>query len=102
MAIFRKANNWYIDYYINGRRKREKIGPNRRQAELVFQKRQVQIAEDKFFDIKRTKKVLFDDFAKMYLDIYSKPNKRSWTRDQTCIDHLKSSSGGDIYTRSYR
>ncbi len=44
MAIFRKANNWYIDYYINGRRKREKIGPNRRQAELVFQKRQVQIA----------------------------------------------------------
>ena len=89
MAIFKKGNSWYIDYYVNGRRKREKIGPNRHQAELVFQKRQVQIAEDKFFDIKRAKKVLFDDFAKMYLEIYSKPNKRSWTRDRACIDHLK-------------
>ncbi len=94
MAIFKKNDNWYIDYYVNGRRKREKVGPNRRQAELVFQKRQVQIAEDKFFDIKRAKKVLFDDFAKMYLEVYSKPNKRSWTRDRTCIDHLKEFFGG--------
>ena len=94
MGVFKKGKNWYIDYYVEGRRKREKIGPNRRQAELVFQKRQVQVAEDKFFDIKRAKKVLFDDFAKMYLDIYSKPNKRSWTRDRTCIDHFKEFFGG--------
>ena len=33
--------------------------------------------------------MLFDDFAKMYLDIHSKPNKRSWTRDRSCIDHFK-------------
>jgi len=65
MGVFKKGKNWYIDYYVKGRRKREKIGPNRRQAELVFQKRQVQVAEGKFFDIKRAKKVLFDDFAKM-------------------------------------
>jgi len=25
MAIFKKANNWYVDYYVNGRRKKEKI-----------------------------------------------------------------------------
>jgi len=43
MGVFKKGKNWYIDYYVNGRRKREKIGPNRRQSELVFQKRQVQV-----------------------------------------------------------
>ena len=51
MAIFKKNNNWYIDYYVNGRRKREKIGPNRKQALIVLQKRKVQIAENRFLDI---------------------------------------------------
>lgn len=89
MGVFKKGKNWYIDYYIKGRRKREKSGPSRRQAELVFQKRRVQIAEEKFFEIKRSEKILFDDFAEMYINTYSKPNKRSWVRDQNCIDHLK-------------
>ena len=48
MAIFKKNDNWYIDYYVNGRRKREKIGPNRKQAIIVLQKRKVQIAEKRF------------------------------------------------------
>jgi len=89
MGVFKKGKNWYIDYYVKGRRKREKIGPSRRQTELVFQKRRVQIAEEKFFEIKRSEKILFDDFAEMYINTYSKPNKRSWVRDQNCIDHLK-------------
>ena len=88
MGVFRKGKNWYIDYYVKGRRKREKIGPNRRQAQLVLEKRRVQIAENKFFEIKRTKKVLFRDFARVYLETYSKPNKRSWTRDETSIKNL--------------
>ncbi|MCM8778669.1 MAG: hypothetical protein NC834_02625 [Candidatus Omnitrophica bacterium] len=29
MAIFLKKGNWYIDYYVQGKRKREKIGPVR-------------------------------------------------------------------------
>jgi len=41
VGLFRKGKNWYIDYHVEGWRKREKIGPNRRQAELVLQKRKV-------------------------------------------------------------
>ncbi len=88
MGVFKKGKNWYIDYYVRGRRRREKIGPNKRQAELVLQKRTVQIAEDKFFDIKRVGRVLLDDFSRMYVETYSKPNKRSWVRDKNCVDHL--------------
>ena len=85
MGVFKKGKSWYIDYYGKGRRKRERIGPNRRQAQLVLDKRRVQIAENKFFEIKRTKKVLFRDFARVYLETYSRPNKRSWTRDETSM-----------------
>ena len=88
MAIFRKANNWYIDYYINGRRKREKIGPNRKQALIVLQKRKVQIAENKFLDVKKNEKIFFEDMAKVYLEAYSKPNKKSSRRDESCIGNL--------------
>ena len=89
MGIFKKGKSWYIDYYDqHRRRRREKIGPNKRQAELVLQKRKVQVAENKFLDIKRTEKIKFKDMANLYLENYSKPNKRSWTRDETCIKNL--------------
>jgi len=35
---------------VNGRRKREKVGPSKRQTLIVLQKRKVQIAEGKFLD----------------------------------------------------
>lgn len=88
MGVFKKHGSWYIDYYVNGRRKREKIGPNKRQAELVLKKRKVQIAEGKFFDIKKKPKVKFEEMARTYLESYSKPHKKSWRRDETCINNL--------------
>ena len=96
MAIFksRRDGNWWIDYYFQGRRKREKIGPNKREAETVLGKRKAQIREGKFFDIRRNEKIKFEDFTKMYLESYSKPNKKSWQRDEASIKHLNSSFGG--------
>jgi len=77
MGVYKKGKNWYIDYYLpNGKRKREKIGTNKKQAELVLNKRKVEIAEGKFLDVKREKKVPFDEMAKEYLEVYSKPNKK--------------------------
>ena len=34
--------------YVHGRRKRERIGPDKRLAETVLKKRKVEIAEGKF------------------------------------------------------
>ena len=33
MAVFKKQGVYWIDYYISGRRKRERIGPDKRRAE---------------------------------------------------------------------
>lgn len=71
MAVFKKDNDWYIDYYVNGRRKREKIGPNKKLALTVLQKRKVQIAENRYLDKKKISKVLFQEFAKDYLKDYA-------------------------------
>jgi len=88
MGVFKKGKNWYIDYYVNGRRKREKIGPSKRQALIVLQKRKVQIAERKFLDIQKHQKIKFEKMGKLFLENYSKPNKRSWRRDEEIVGHL--------------
>jgi len=87
MSVFKKGSNWYIDYYVAGRRKREMIGPNKKLAERVLDKRRLQIAENRFLDIKKMERIKFGELADFYLD-YSKTNKRSWTRDRTSIRTL--------------
>jgi hypothetical protein len=42
MAVFKKRGVYWIDYYVNGRRKRERIGPDKRLAEVVLKKRKVE------------------------------------------------------------
>jgi len=42
MGVYCKDNVYFIDYYVNGRRKREKIGSSRKLAETVLSKRKVQ------------------------------------------------------------
>jgi len=36
MGIYLKRKSWYIDYYVKGHRKRKKIGPSKKLAELVL------------------------------------------------------------------
>jgi integrase len=93
MAIFKKNDNWYIDYYVNKRRKREKIGPNKRLAEKVLYKRLTESAENKFLDIKKVELILFRDMADEYMSKYSIINKRSHKRDLTSIRNLNSFMG---------
>ena len=42
-----KTGTWYVDYYVNGRRKRE-TAPNEDLAEKLLGKRKTQIFEKKF------------------------------------------------------
>ena len=39
MGVYQKGNTYYIDYYVDGRRKRECIGPDKRLAETVLEKK---------------------------------------------------------------
>jgi len=80
MGLFKKKGNWYIDYYACGKRKREKIGASKTLAENVLRKRKVEIAENKYLDIRRDQKIKFEDFADEYLELHSKPNNKSWVK----------------------
>jgi len=88
MGIYKKGKNWYIDYYVNGKRKRELVGPSKSLAEHALRKRKIEIAEGKFLDVKKQEKIRFSDFARTYLETHAKPNKRSWKRDADIIETL--------------
>ena len=81
MGVYLKGNTYYIDYYADGKRKRECIGPDKRLAETVLKKRKVEIAEGRYLDIKKNEKIKFEDFAQEFLTLHSKPNKKSWKSD---------------------
>lgn len=93
MAIFRRANNYWIDFYVEGRRKRKKVGSNYRMAQLALQKAKVSIAEGKFLDVSKSSRILFDEIAQDFLN-YSKNNKRSFGRDVQLVNHLFGSFKG--------
>jgi hypothetical protein len=44
MGVFKKQGVYWIDFYVNGRRKRERIGPDKRLAEVVLKKPRVEIS----------------------------------------------------------
>ncbi len=77
MGVFTKNGNFWIDYYANGRRKREKVGPSKTLAQKALKKRQIEVAENKFLDVKKEHKIKFKDFAQTYAETYGK-KKRSW------------------------
>lgn len=78
MGLYQRGEDWYIDYYANGRRRREKVGPSIKLARDVLCKRKVQVAENKFLDVKKEQRIKFKNFADRYMETYAKPTKRSW------------------------
>jgi len=90
VGLYRRGEDWWVDYYANGRRRREKVGPSKKLAQNVLRKRKVQVAENKFLDIKKEQRIKFKDLADRYLETYAKPNKRSWaSTDQHYLKRLK-------------
>ena len=93
VAIFRKDDHWYIDYYINGVRRREKIGSTREPAQTVLAKTKVAIAEGRFLEVFKQPRLNFGELASQYFQ-FSVTNKRSWRRYIGSTKHLKSVFGG--------
>ena len=90
MAIFKKGDNWYIDYYLKGHRKRKKIGPSKKLALQVEKDVLIKIAKGEYLGIYDDKKISFNKYAQQYSE-YSKANK-AWStynrRDRFSINSL--------------
>ena len=91
MGVFKKGDNWYIDYYVKGRRKRKKIGHSKKLALQALKNVQIKIAKGEYLGIYDEKKTLFDKYTEQYL-AYSKTNK-SWStynrQDRISVARLK-------------
>jgi len=89
MAVYKnkKDDYYYIDYYVDGRRKRGKISKNKKLAENVLAKRKVEIAEGRYLNVRKKKtRWKFIDFANEYYK-YHCANMKS--RKKTHEVHLR-------------
>ncbi|MFC1621697.1 hypothetical protein ACFL2G_05300 [Candidatus Omnitrophota bacterium] len=83
MPVYKRENNYYIDCYASPtRRIRKKIGESKRVADRVLEKIKTEIIEEKYFDIKRPKKIKLKDFSEKFISSYCKVNKLSWRNDE--------------------
>jgi len=92
VGVYKKGKNWYIDYYLKGKRKRKKIGPSKKLAQQVLQDVHVKMAKGEYLGVYDEKKVLFEELSQQYL-AFSKANKAPSTykrRDQVSVGHLTS------------
>ncbi len=87
--------NYFLDYYVGGRRTREWIGPNKRLAVTVMGKRRTEIAEGKHLDRRTVRRVTLRQYAEEYTRIYS-ARKRSALRDTSSLKALLPVLG-DLY-----
>jgi len=86
----KKGTTYYIVYSVDGRRKTETIGKDKKLAEKVLHKRLTEIAENRYLDVKKEEKIKFEDFAAQYLEFHCKPNNKTWkTSDKNKIKNLK-------------
>ena len=86
MGVYKVGNIWYIDYYVDGKRIREVVGPIKTEAKAALEARKGEIRTGKFH-LKEEKRILFEKFAGEYIE-YAKANKRSWMRDEISLKHL--------------
>lgn len=72
MGLFKKQGVWWVDFYANGKRKREKVGTSHKLAQEVLAKRKVEIAEGKFFPERHKKSITFSEMADLYWELHGK------------------------------
>jgi len=93
MGIYQRGNNWYVDFTFKGQRIRESIGPSKKNAQKVIDKRKTEIIENKYLDIrKEPDPISFHEFAKEYLQ-WSRTNKKA----STCARELAIMRSFDAY-----
>ncbi|MCH7549024.1 MAG: tyrosine-type recombinase/integrase [Candidatus Krumholzibacteriota bacterium] len=91
MGVFKKGKYYWIDFYVSGRRVRESTRlTSKRRADQLLAKRKAEVFEGRFNLQTMKPGPVFEDFAKTYLESYSKLNKapQSYRRDCTSMKKL--------------
>lgn len=62
----KKGPTYSIDYYRVGKRIREAVGPNKKEAQELLGKRLKEIRDEELFGIRKREEALFEDFCDVY------------------------------------
>jgi integrase len=87
MGVYQRGNVWWIDFYAEGQRVRERVGVSKAQAQRALKARKGEVAQGKFKLVGRKSGMRLKALAEKYLE-WSKLNKRSWTRDSQMAKQL--------------
>jgi len=97
MGCLRRRKNkggyiWAIDFYVDGKRHRKTIGPDKAEAERVLRETERELREKKFPALegweRPRRKVYISEILDDFWE-YSKVNKRSAERDAVCLRHFR-------------
>ena len=89
MRIYKRGKNWHLDFVYKGEWIRKAAGTNKKMAGAALKEVELKITKEEFPGIYAQKRVLFENFAKPYLE-YSRVNKAPglYARDKTNINNL--------------
>lgn len=93
----RKASGkvYWIEYYINGKRKRERIGPNKQAAEQRLREVLKLRTEERYIEKDKTARLTLGELARWYLSLKEVQAKDTYRRDKELISHLLRLLGED-------
>jgi integrase len=80
---------YWIEYYLNGRRKRERIGPNKEAAEQRLREALKLRTEERFIDKNPAARLTLGELCKWYLELPEVKAKDSYLRDKQLLAHVK-------------
>ena len=85
MAVIKKNGTWWVDCYLNERRVRRKVGPDKRTAELVEKDLKVKAAKGEWLNIRQEKRVAFAVFCKDFLSKQAGKAASTYANPEACI-----------------
>lgn len=89
------SGRWYVDFTFKGRRVRKFGGYTKEQAQVALAKERLDRRDIALgLKLPAVDDVAFDTFADEFLELYSKPNKRSWSATSARSDPSRPSSKG--------
>jgi len=83
------GDRWFFDFTLDGKRYIRLGGRTKEDARDAMARARVEILKGPEGGVVDVEDPFFEDYTREYLEIYAKPKKRSWQRDELSIAHLK-------------
>ena len=82
-----ESKNYWIEYYLNGKRTRERVGRSKQAAENRFREIQTAKAEKRHININKNVLVNLGELRDWYLDLSEIKQKRSYKDIRICLNN---------------